>query len=74
VGEDIVGDDERTGFELRACKREEGLVVVLLSVQENDVEDVVDRRQGLEGVAFPKLDPLLEAGILDVPAPSQIDE
>lgn len=40
--EDVVGDDERPGFELRPGQLEQPLVVVLLRVDEDDVEDVLD--------------------------------
>src|SRR5205814_3524173 len=47
VREHVVGDDERARLELPARKLEQLLVVVLLRVQEDEVEDVVDRRQRL---------------------------
>ena len=50
-------------------EREEPLVVVLLGVEEDDVEDVLDRRQRLERVALDELGPLVEPGVGDVPPP-----
>ena len=44
VGEDVVGDDERRPARASSrASREQLLVVVLLRVEEDDVEDVVDR-------------------------------
>jgi hypothetical protein len=40
-----------------------------LGVEEDHVEDVVDRRQRLEGISRDQLGPLIEAGLRDVSAP-----
>src|SRR6266576_5845660 len=72
VREHVVGDDQRAALELRAREPEELLVVVLLGVQEDDVEDVVDRRHRLLRVALDEVGPVLEPGLLDV-LPPRID-
>src|SRR5689334_11007140 len=69
VREDVVGDHQRAGLELRAGEPEELLVVVLLRVEEDDVEHVVDRRHGFLGVALDQVGPLLQPGFRDVPPP-----
>src|ERR687896_1212400 len=48
--ENVVGDDKRPWFQLRASEHKELLVLVLLRVEEADVETFLDRRQRLEGV------------------------
>src|SRR5256714_8844784 len=72
VREHVVGDDQRAGLELRAREPEELLVVVLLGVQEDDVEDVVDRGHPLLRVAVDEVGPVLEPGLIDV-LPPRID-
>src|SRR3954447_24047637 len=69
VRKDVVGYDERAGLELRQSQVEQLLVVALLGVQEDDVEDVVDRRHGVLCVAFDQLGPVVEAGLRDVSPP-----
>ena len=56
-------------LDLPAGELEEPLVVLLLGVEEDDVEDVVDRGQRLERVALDQLGPVVEAGLGDVAAP-----
>src|SRR5438477_6379284 len=69
VGQDVVGHDQRARLELAARELEEPLVVLLLRVEEADVEDVVDRRQRLVGVALDEVGPVLEPRVGDVPPP-----
>ena len=69
VGGDVVGDEDGARLDLGTCELEQLLVVLLLGVEEHDVEDVVDGRERLEGVALEQVGPLLEAGLGDVPAP-----
>ena len=45
------------------------LVLLLLGVEEDHVEDIVDRGERLEGIAGRELGPLVEPGLLDVAAP-----
>src|SRR6266536_4463055 len=47
VRENVVGDDDRPGLQLPASDLEQLLVLLLLGVEEDDVEDVVDRGKGL---------------------------
>ncbi len=54
----VVGDHDAAGLELLAREREERVVVVLLGVEEDDVEDVVERLKRLEGVSLDELDPV----------------
>src|SRR3954453_3455969 len=69
VREDVVGYHERAGLELRQSQVEQLLVVVFLGVQEDDVEDVVDRGHSLLRVAFDQFGPVLEAGLCEVSPP-----
>src|SRR5207253_2084239 len=59
MGEDVVRDDHPGRLDLAARELEELLVLLLLGVEEDQVEDVVDRRQRLEGVALDDLGPVL---------------
>jgi len=69
MGQNVVRDHEGSGLELPAGELEEVFVLLLLCIEEDQVEDVVDRGQGLEGIALDKLGPLLEPGVGDVAAP-----
>ena len=57
------------GSSFGAREREELLVVVLLGVEEDDVEDVLDRGQRLVSVALDELGPVAEPGLGDVRPP-----
>jgi hypothetical protein len=48
---------------------EEGLVVLLLGVDEDDVEDVSDRANRLGRIALDQVDPLLETRLGDIRPP-----
>src|SRR5262245_24837443 len=67
--EDVVGDEERARLDLAPRKLEQALVVLLLCVDEDDVEDVVDRGQRLERVALDELGPVVPPRRGDVSAP-----
>ena len=67
--EHVVRDDETAGLDHRPRKGEESLVVPLLSVEEDDIEDVFQGRKRLEGVALHELGPLVETGLPKVPPP-----
>src|SRR5436190_505743 len=67
--EDVVGDDDRAGLDLRTRELEELLVLLLLGVEEDRVEDVINRGQGLEGVSRQQFGPVFETGFGDVAAP-----
>ena len=69
VREHVVRHDEGARLDLRPRQIEQRLVVVLLGVDEDDVEDVFDRRQRLERVALDQLRGLREPGLLDVAPP-----
>src|SRR3954468_3749492 len=70
VRKDVVGYDERAGLELRQSQVEQLLVVAFLGVEEDDVEDVVDRGHSLLRVSFDQFGPVLEPGLGDVSPPS----
>ena len=69
MGEHVVGDEEGARLDLGPGELEEPFVVVLLGVDEDDIEDVIDLREGLEGVAFDQLGRLFQPGLGDVSAP-----
>ena len=63
----VVRDDDPTGSTFSRASRTAGLVVVLPGVEEDDVEAVLERGQGLLRVALDELGPLLEPRLRDVP-------
>jgi hypothetical protein len=71
VGENVVGDDQPARLDLRPRASEVLLVVGLFRVDEDDVEDILDRRDKLERVPLEELDPFAQAGRGDVLPPER---
>src|SRR5918994_2171622 len=58
--EHVVGDEQGARLDLRPGEVEEGFVVLLLRIDEDEVEDVVDRKQRFEGVGLEREDAAAE--------------
>ena len=68
----VVGDDEGARLELLAREREQLLVEPVGSVEEDDVEHVVDRAERLARVALDEQRCLLEPRVADVPPQGEV--